>query len=64
MISSTPMSGTINSSGAFVATSSALLDDPTYGYMRVSYKLDGKISGSSWSGKYDFIVNAEDVVHP
>jgi hypothetical protein len=49
VISSTDTSGPVSATGAFVATSTALFD----GYIRTNYKIDGRFSGNSWSGKYD-----------
>ena len=56
VVSATAITGPVSSNGTFVATSSAVFDDVEYGYMRVTYKLDGKFIGSSWSGKYDYQV--------
>jgi hypothetical protein len=53
VISSTDTSGPVSATGAFVATSTALFDDAKYGYIRTNYKIDGRFSGNSWSGKYD-----------
>ena len=53
VVSSTPISGTISSSGAFPAKSKATFYSATDGYLRVRYTLNGRFSGSaSWSGKY------------
>ncbi|MEY4064884.1 MAG: hypothetical protein RIR26_1092 [Pseudomonadota bacterium] len=62
VISSTTPSGPVDSKGEFFATSTALLDDPSLGYMRVSYKWEGKFTDSGWSGEHTSSVYFEDML--
>ena len=61
VISSSTPGGPLSSNGDFILTSSALVDDPKVGYMRISYRTEGKFSGRSWSGKYAWTVVFEDL---
>jgi hypothetical protein len=61
VISSSDPTGPVSATGAFVATSSTLFDDAKYGYIRTTYKIDGRFSGNSWSGKYEFQAFFEDM---
>jgi len=54
VISSTAISGTIQSTGAFSATSTAFFRDYKMGYINAKYRFNGLISGNSWTGKYEF----------
>jgi len=61
VISSSLPGGPLSSQGDFILTSSALLDDPKVGYMRVSYRTEGKFSARSWTGKHAWTVIFEDL---